>query len=46
MVVIQECHLVELRIRMNVYDHRSFSALQMQQREKPEKSSPEREFEP
>ena len=35
--VINECHVLELRIRMNGYDHRSFLALLKQERERPEK---------
>ena len=42
---IHECHLLERRIGMNVKDHRSFSALLKQQRERPEKFRPERGFE-
>ena len=46
MVKIHECHVLELRIGMNVKDHRSFSALLLkQQRERPENFRPERGFE-
>lgn len=33
---MNECHVLELRIGMNVKDHRSFSALLKQQGERPE----------
>lgn len=42
---MNECHVLELRIGMNVKDHRSFSALLKQQGERPEKFRPERGFE-
>ena len=36
LMVIHECHVLELRITMNVSDHRSFLALLEQLREWPE----------
>ena len=46
MMVIHECHVLELRIGLNVYDHRSVLALLKQQKERSEKSRLERVFEP
>ena len=46
MMVIQEYDVLELRIGINVDDHRSVLALLKKQRERPEKFSPERGFEP
>ena len=37
-MVIHECHVLELRIGMNVHDHRKVLALLKQQRERPEKT--------
>jgi len=43
-IVIHECHVVELQIGMNVYDERTILVLLKQQQERPEKFRPEERF--